>query len=256
MALRLRKTEKHQRDTLNHSLSLILMHRSLLPATILLVAVFILFEHSAIDLQVQDHFFNFQTGEWWLNKQQNPLRLVCYSGIKYGIFAFGIALIGFYLIPSRMRGKIIGPSISDRDLWVVVATLITAPSLVALGKATTNVHCPYQLSRYGGAIPYVKVIEPMPPSVPTRSRGRGFPAGHASGGFALLSLAGLGKTRRGVVAGITTGLVCGGIMGTYQMLNGNHFLSHTLITAILCWIVFLLWRKVMGQNDQAPSVGS
>jgi membrane-associated PAP2 superfamily phosphatase len=221
------------------------MHRSLVPAIILLVALLILFENTAIDVWVQDHFFDFQTGAWLVKKQQTLPRFVFYSGIKFAIFTFGTVLMVLCLLPSRLREKLIGSNFCRRDLWVVVATLVTAPSLVALSKATTNVHCPYQLNRYGGDYPYFKLLEQAPPDLLQKGRGRGFPAGHASGGFALLSLAGLGRTRRGALAGMAVGLLAGGSMGTYQMLNGAHFLSHTLITAIFCWIVFLLWRRVL-----------
>jgi membrane-associated PAP2 superfamily phosphatase len=33
-------------------------------------------------------------------------------------------------------------------------------------------------------------------------------------------------------------------MGLYQMLKGSHYLSHTVITMLLAWIGFLLWRRV------------
>src|SRR5690606_28600525 len=129
--------------------------------------------------------------------------------------------------------------IPRRDLFVAVLTIATAPALVALGKATTDTFTPAQIRRYGGEVPYVKVIEHYPPGDHPAKRGRGFPAGHASGGFALLALAGLASSRRGRATGIAMGLTFGIVMGTYQMLKGAHYLSHTLVTAIFCWIVFL-----------------
>jgi len=228
------------------------MHRSLIPAIILLGAIFLLFESTNIDLSVQDHFYNFHTGTWLVTKQMTVAQLLFYSGIKFAIFAFGVGLMALCLIPVRLYEGIFGSTILRRDLWVVVATLVTAPSLIAWSKATTNVHCPYQLLRYGGDHPYVKVLETSPAVSSPKKRGRGFPAGHASGGFALLSLAGLGRTRRGVAMGIAIGLLTGGAMGIYQMLKGAHFLSHTLITAIFCWIVFLLWRRVLENSFPSP----
>ena len=84
--------------------------------------------------------------------------------------------------------------------------------------------------------------EPRPR--PTR-RGRGFPAGHASGGFALVALAGLAATRRSRRIALAIGLALGTMMGIYQMLKGAHYLSHTLITALFCWIVFLTYRRLL-----------
>ncbi|NJM38214.1 MAG: hypothetical protein HC845_10365 [Akkermansiaceae bacterium] len=60
----------------------------------------------------------------------------------------------------------------------------------------------------------------------------------------MLSLAGLATTRKVRGIGIMIGLGMGTWMGVYQILKGAHFLSHTIITAIFCWIVFLVWRRV------------
>ncbi len=34
-------------------------------------------------------------------------------------------------------------------------------------------------------------------------------------------------------------------MGLYQMLKGAHYLSHTVVTMILLWIIFLLWHHLL-----------
>jgi membrane-associated PAP2 superfamily phosphatase len=34
-------------------------------------------------------------------------------------------------------------------------------------------------------------------------------------------------------------------MGGYQMLKGAHYLSHTVVTMLLAWIVLLVWRRVV-----------
>ncbi len=224
------------------------MNRTLIPAIIVLAVTFLIFENSNLDLTLQDNFYHFDTGTWLVTKEMRIPHLVFYSGIKALITALGIGLIILCLLPVRFFERLTGGQLRRVDLWVVVATLITAPSLIALGKATTNVHCPYELTRYNGEQSYLKVLEnPAPGTRPAR-RGRGFPAGHASGGFALLSLASLGRTRRQVAAGISIGLLAGSSMGIYQMLRGAHFLSHTLVTALTCWIVFLLWRQVLSRR--------
>ena len=130
-------------------------------------------------------------------------------------------------------------------MWVVIATLATVPALIATSKATTNVFTLDAIRRYGGGAPYVKVMESYPENDRPQRRGRGVPAGHASGGFALLALAGLAVTRRGRGIGLAVGLGCGTMMGVYQMLKGAHYLSHTLITALFCWIVFLAYRRLL-----------
>jgi membrane-associated PAP2 superfamily phosphatase len=126
-----------------------------------------------------------------------------------------------------------------------IDTLALAPLLVGFGKIATNVFTPSQIRRYGGFAPYVKIGESYPAYDHPRKRGRGFPAGHASGGFALVALAGHATTRRGRAIAVAMGLTVGWLMGLYQMLKGAHYLSHTVLTALVCWIVFLILRRAL-----------
>lgn len=219
--------------------------RSLWPAVALLAGAFLLFEFTSLDLRVQDRFYDFAAGAWRVDEDAFWPRLFFYTGPKAMIIALAVGLIVLAAGPASWRGRFAALRHARRaDLWVVVATLATAPALIALGKATTNVFCPRDIRRYGGEMPYVKVLESYPAGDRPARRGRGFPAGHASGGFALLSLAGLAGTARGRRSGVAVGLAVGSAMGGYQMLNGAHYLSHTVVTAIVCWIIFILWRRV------------
>ena len=220
------------------------MDRTLWPAVALLVAVFGLFEVTGLDVRVQDHFYHFNSGRWLVDAESPLPRLMFYSGPKTLIWVLGLGLAGLASVPRRWRDHLPFPALRRRDLWVVVCTLATAPALVATSKAATNVFTPNETRHYGGFAPYVKVMEAYPANDRPTRRGRGFPAGHASGGFALLALAGLATTRRGRRLGLAIGLALGGMMGVYQMLKGAHYLSHTLITALFCWIVFLVYRRL------------
>ncbi len=221
------------------------LDRGLWPSFVLLIATFVLFEFTRIDLRLQDHFYDFAAKKWLVDAHEPTLRLLFYTGPKAAIFIFAGGLIGICLAPEIFRKRFIPPGVARRELIVVIATLITAPSLIAVGKATTNVFCPYEIHHYDGKFPYRPVCESYPATDLPAKRGRGFPAGHASGGFALLSLAGLGSSRRGRWIGASIGLGLGSLMGAYQMFKGAHFLSHTVVTAIICWIVFLIWRRVL-----------
>jgi membrane-associated PAP2 superfamily phosphatase len=68
-------------------------------------------------------------------------------------------------------------------------------------------------------------------------RQRCFPAAHASGGFALLSLYFLFKKRRNRRLALGFALTLGWLMGGYKMVVGDHFISHTLITMELAWLL-------------------
>lgn len=218
--------------------------RTLWPSVAALVAVMVVFESTSLDLRIQDLFYHFDRHAWWVDVHSPLPRILFYTGPKALLYAFAILLGAICLIPSWWNARPKWLNAERADLWMVIATLAAAPAIVATGKATTHVFCPYELQRYGGAETYVKVFERYAPtSMPARF-GRGFPAGHASGGFALMSLAGLARTRRRQWVGLAVGVVTGSLMGGYQMLRGAHFLSHTLVSAILCWLVFLVLRRV------------
>lgn len=209
----------------------------------LLAAVFVFFEISDADLRVQDLFYNFNTHSWIVDAKAPLPRALFYIWPKVLIWIGGVALLTLTLMPQdcRIRGKF--PAWKRNEILVVIGTLALAPASIATLKATTNVFTPSEIKRYGGTVPYVKVCEPYPANDHPAKRGRGFPAGHASGGFALMALAALAKTRKARIQCITGGIVIGSLMGAYQMLKGAHYLSHTIITALICWIIFLLLVK-------------
>ncbi len=227
---------------------LLRMDRSLWPAVLLLAAVFLFFEYTGFDLWVQDRLYDFSAHTWAVNAKAPVPRLVFYTGPKVLLIALGIGLVALAAGPARWRDRWM---LRRRDVCVALAVLASAPALISAVKATTNIFCPYEIRCYGGSAPYVRVLETYPEGDRPARRGRGFPAGHASGGFALLGLAGLARTRRGRIAGAGVGLAAGWAMGGYQMLRGAHYLSHTVITMIVCWIVFLLWRRVLRATDNA-----
>jgi membrane-associated PAP2 superfamily phosphatase len=131
-----------------------------------------------------------------------------------------------------------------RPLLFLVLSLALVPATAGFLKSITDVHCPSQLTRYGGTEPYDGPAAQLLASVETTTRGRCFPAGHAAGGFALLAFGWLASTRRRRLAGWTFGFAMGVVMGWYQMARGVHFLSHTLTTLLLA-------LTILGYLDRA-----
>lgn len=209
-----------------------------------LISVFIFFETTNFDLIVQDYFYDFQAHAWIVDAKSAIPRMIFYDGPKIAIIITAVVMLLLSLLRSKYRFRLLKTVIRRCDLIVLLATMAVAPSLIAVCKAKSNVFCPYQITRYGGDHPYVRVLEAYPKECASIKKGKGFPAGHASGGFALMSLAGLATTRRGRAVGCTIGLFLGTAMGLYQMAKGAHYLSHTMITALFCWWLFLLMRKV------------
>ena len=48
------------------------------------------------------------------------------------------------------------------------------------------------------------------------------------------------KKRRNKYLALGAALIIGWAMGTYKMIIGDHFLSHTVITMILAWLIILI----------------
>jgi len=141
------------------------------------------------------------------------------------------------------------PSDRRRTLYVLVCMGVI-PATVAALKDATNVFYPYKVERYGGKLPYRKLIYSLYQR-PGEPHSRGFPAGHASGGFAMLCLAYVARTRRGRRQAVLAGMLAGWIPGVYQMAKGAHYLSHTVVTMLLAWIIAAAFARWFGLPSTA-----
>lgn len=214
-------------------------HKSLAVTCIVLVMAMAFFEWTDCDLLVQDQFFHFDTGTWLVDSDAPLERLLFYSGIKGVIIGIGVlCLFG------------IGLSFKSEKLqqWrqggiIFILSLALVPLLVAGSKQFTNIYCPYQIQRYDGVYPYIKFFESYPEGFHPQRAGKCFPAGHATGGFAFMALYFVFKSRRTKILGLTTGLCLGWTMGLYQMFKGAHYLSHTVVTMLLAWIIICLIQE-------------
>ncbi|HSC81377.1 MAG TPA: phosphatase PAP2 family protein, partial [Chitinolyticbacter sp.] len=122
--------------------------------------------------------------------------------------------------------------------WSVLGMAL-ASGCVTLLKLRSPHHCPWDLAEYGGYAPHLALFEALPAGI---APGHCFPAGHASGGFALLAFHFALRDRHPRWARIAAigALVLGWIMGWAQTMRGAHFVSHTLWSAWWSWMVLLL----------------
>ncbi len=206
----------------------------LLPLGLLLL-VLAVGEWIPFDLWVQDCFYDWDAKKWLITfDKHSALGLTFYviPKILLGIFA-GVLLL---LIIRQKWGRFTC-SWNRLRLVYVLLCLVLIPSLVSVLKAQTGVAYPRKIDRYGGSnIPYRTVLQSIPHHAGEK-RYKGWPAGHASGGFALFGLAYVPLSRSGRRFGLMIALVVGSLMGTYQMLAGNHYLSHTIVSLLLAWLV-------------------
>ena len=112
-------------------------------------------------------------------------------------------------------------------LRVIALSALFVPLVISALKQTSNAHCPWDLARYGGSHPYLRLFEALPAGV---MPGHCLPAGHASSALWLISFAVLWLPRRPGHAALaaTAALAAGFAVGWLQQLRGAHFLTHTL----------------------------
>lgn len=125
-----------------------------------------------------------------------------------------------------------------RPASYLILALLLSIGTVGLLKTMTNVHCPRELSEFGGAAPYVRLFGRRPDSM---RPGQCFPAAHASSGYALLAFWFLfrERNRRWARLGMVAGILGGLIFGIAQQSRGAHFVSHDVWSAFLVWAISL-----------------
>lgn len=184
------------------------------------------FGMSDADVTIQNFFYDPLTSGWLLDKKEPIARLIFYTGPKVLIILFGVCCL-VSLIFSRF---LFWASQRRRALIVILLSLITLPSLVGALKYLTNVACPTNLTEYGGSIPHVRLFDSYPQGYEPEEAQRCFPAGHASGGYALLSLVVLFSSRRAKIVAASGAFLAGTMIALYKMAVGDHSLSHSLVT--------------------------
>ena len=216
------------------------LNKQLIISTFLLIFVIGFFQFTNIDIIIQNYFYNFETKSWLIDKDEPILKLFLYDGLKQGLIIFGV----FILILLIFFRKYEFVKEYKKGLIILLLSSIFVPTIVGSLKAITNTHCPCNIEHFGGEYPDIKVFDKYPEDFIQKSKAKCWPAGHASGGFALMALFFFFKNPRNQFFGLIGAITLGWSMGTYKMLLGDHFLSHTIITMILAWIIILTIVKL------------
>ena len=222
------------------------INKYILITSLLLFFTLILFDLTSIDLFVQDYFFNLETNSWIWDSNEPISKIFLYDGIKKLLIFFAFVIL-FSLILFRKKEII---KTYKKGLIIVLLSAIIIPVTVGLLKATTNMPCPKNIEYFGGKYPDVKLLDSYPTEFIQKKKIKCWPAGHASGGFALLSLFFLFKKRINQMYALSFALTVGWSMGAYKMLIGDHFLSHTIITMLIAWLLVLIIYKIINSIEK------
>jgi len=223
--------------------------KQIMLTAVALVAAVVFFGLSDADVLVQEFLYNADTQQWLLERNLQPYRFIFYDGIKGVLILFAVLVLGTVVF-GRKRPWV---QKRKRGLWIIVLSALIVPATVSLLKKETNMPCPRHTVHFGGVYPSVSVWEHYPKSFKQPSPIRCWPAGHASGGFALLSLFFLFRSRKNRTKAVLFALGTGWIMGGYKMLIGDHYLSHTVITMLLSWLLILLIATAVERIIPSPA---
>ena len=215
----------------------------------LLIAVLTLFQFSNLDIFVQSFFYDFDKKSWLIDKNEPILKFFFYDGIKNLLLLFGVAILVFLIF---FRKNILVQEYK-KGLIIVLLSAILVPSIIGFLKDITNTPCPCNIVYFNGTYPDKKVFDSYPKDFVQKSKVKCWPAGHASGGFALMALFFLFNTPKNQKRALFVALIIGWSMGTYKMLLGDHFLSHTIITMLMAWLIILIIVKFI-QTKQRQKI--
>lgn len=135
-------------------------------------------------------------------------------------------------------------------MFVAAMLILVAVSSFKTINATS---CPWDLTEFGGVATYVSHWSW---GVRDGGVGRCFPAGHASAAFCFLP----GyfwlreKSPRQARIWLTVTLVAGFTVGMAQQVRGAHYLSHTLWTGWLSWVVAALSHGLLERRSRRRSL--
>ncbi|MDQ9169609.1 phosphatase PAP2 family protein [Oxalobacteraceae bacterium R-40] len=163
--------------------------------------------------------------------------------VKYFFIALGLVLTALLLTELARTQKRLTAD-QRRKLLVVVLAFFTVPLLISLLKSQSMHHCPWDLERYGGFAPYLRLFDDLPKGI---KAGHCFPAGHASSALWVAALAVFWLPRRPLAAltVFALGLAPGLILGWVQQMRGAHFLTHTLWSAWIAGFVILVLSRLL-----------
>lgn len=195
--------------------------------------ILVLLELTSLDMVLAKQFYDPVAGEF-IGKHSYFLENILHDRAKQVVIAFSIfAILGFIASFFMARVKPF-----KRELGCLVLSLGLATSFVTPVKAVTAVQCPWSLKEFGGKETYSELLSPRPA---TDKPGRCWPGGHAATGFTLFALFFVLRDRRPRWArrALVFAFTLGSIFSLSRMMQGAHFFSHNVWTAIFCWLICL-----------------
>ncbi|MEK1939737.1 MAG: phosphatase PAP2 family protein [Pseudomonas sp.] len=218
----------HTRSTFSAPLNL----RLALGIPLTIAALLLLIEPTRLDFALANLMYT--PGVGFVGRHSAFLEDILHDRAKQAVIIFGVlsivGFIGSFFVPRLKPLK--------RELGFLVLAMGLSTAFVTPMKAVTAVQCPWSLSQFGGQETYSPLLSHRPA---TDKPGRCWPGGHAAAGFTLFALYFVWRDRRPRLAkaGFIFALTLGTVFSISRMLQGAHFFSHNLWTAVFCWLICL-----------------
>ncbi len=212
----------------------------LMAAAVLLVV----FETTDLDREITRLFYDADAGLFPLRHSwllEDFLHLGMKQASTVGVVA------AMYLCYLGFRGEL--SWLPRRNALLAASGMVLIPLGTTLLKHVTVRHCPWDMVDFGGFAPYLHLLTSPPDNI---RGGLCFPAGHASSGFLWLVWAAALRPagRKAAWAGLALGLGLGVLLGGARMIQGAHFLSHTLWSMWFAWALSLALAAMLGAELQ------
>lgn len=213
--------------------------------------IFLLGRYSDLDLILEDAVFDFSNGAFplkhtWLTDTFNHVIL------KWLLMLAALGFVGSAIVDAVRPIAALG-ALDRLRLRIVALAAVLVPLVISSLKQASSSHCPWDLARYGGDQPYVRIFEALPVGA---LPGHCLPAGHASSALWLLALAVYWLPDRPRTARLAAGagIVFGGVVGVMQQLRGAHFVTHTLWSIWIASAIVLATTVVMQATSGTSGV--
>ena len=208
--------------------------KAFLLLAITLIVILCLGQFTNLDLMIQDYYYDaklqiFPWDKTWF------AHYFMHDHVKAVIIRSGQLLILLVLIDAIKPWQKINAFVRTRLRFIAISSLLV-PAAVRTVKQYSILHCPFEIDRYGGDTPFIRLLDSVPALV---KAGHCFPAGHATTGLWLAAICvfwlphDTAKATKMFFAGLSVGV----ILGWVQQMRGHHFLFHTLWSS---WIASLV----------------
>ncbi|RMQ45723.1 PAP2 super protein [Pseudomonas cichorii] len=212
--------------------------------------ILILLELTSLDMSLAHLAYDPIAGDF-IGRHSYFLEDILHDRAKQVVIALG--LISMLVFAASFKVRRLMPW--RRELGCLVLSMALSTGFVTPVKVVTAVQCPWSLSEFGGKETYSELLASRPE---TDKPGRCWPGGHAATGFTLFALFFMFRDRkpRLAKAGLVLAFSLGAIFSLGRMLQGAHFFSHNVWTAVFCWLICLgAYYLILYRPDKSAAAG-